>query len=104
MNRYPELRSLTHEMMRDFIGLSASAKDEVLQAHQLKPELQEGLERIRRLPNAEQKVFWSVPLGFAGTYRKGWLSILMLLFLVPAGLYVLSRVILVTARWAGRDS
>lgn len=100
MNRYPELRSLTHEIMRDFIELPAKAKDDVLQAHQLKPELQEGLERIRRLPNAEYEVFWSVPLGFAGTYRKEWLSILMLLFLIPAGLYVLPRVILVTARWA----
>lgn len=100
MNRYPELRSLTHEMMRDFIELPASAKDDVLQSHQLKPELQEGLERIRRLPDAEHEVFWSVPLGFAGTYRKDWLSILIFLFLIPAGLYALPRVILVAARWA----
>lgn len=102
MNRYPELRGLTHEMMRDFIYTSWNEQRKMLGDPGLEPEVRLGFERILRLRDEERSLVGHyIPNGFAGMYREHWVGILSVIVLIPAGLYVLPRVILAAARWSG---
>lgn len=103
MNRYPELRRLTHETMQAFIYTSRDEQDMMLRDAGFEPEVREGLERIRRLRGEDRSLMgYYIPSGFAGTYREYWLSFLTLLVLIPAGLYVLPRAILAMAGGVGK--
>lgn len=105
MNRYPELRRLTHEMMRDFIYTSLNKQRMILEDTGLEPEVREGLDRIRRLRDEDRSLMGHyIPSSFVGMYKEQWVIVLSLFVLIPAGLYVLPRAIFVAARWAGRDS